>query len=229
MRKLREAFLEVAGPILPVALLVVFLQLAVVDVSGRLFARFLIGVVLVVVGLFLFLTGVNMGLIPVGEYIGAHLPERVKPWVLVVVVFMVGLVSTIAEPDVRVLSSVIESVTSGWPDAFALILIIGLGLGLALAVAVVRAILGVRLAVVLGVGYALVLALFPFVSPTFVAIALDSGATTTGPLTVPLIMAIGLGASRAIVGRSSLADGFGLIGVASLGPVILLVLVGLFV
>jgi len=70
--------------------------------------------------------------------------------------------------------------------------------------------------------------LFPFVSPEFIAISLDSGATTTGPLTVPLIMAIGLGVARTIGRRSSLEDGFGLIGIASLGPVILLAIIGLF-
>lgn len=227
-RRLREAFFEVAGPVLPVALLVVFLQLVVVRVPSHLFARFGIGVALVIVGLFLFLVGVRLGLIPVGEYVGAHLPERVPPWLLVVVVLILGFVATVAEPDVRVLSGVVDSVTGGWLTSSILVLIIGAGLGFALAVAVLRQIIGTRIGLIFGVGYVVVLALFPFVSPEFIAISLDSGATTTGPLTVPLIMAIGLGVARTIGRRSSLDDGFGLIGIASLGPVILLAIIGLF-
>lgn len=227
-RKLREAFFEVVGPVLPVALVVVFLQLVVVRVPSHLFARFGIGVVLVIVGLFLFLVGVRMGLIPVGEYVGAHLPERVPPWLLVGVVLVLGFVATIAEPDVRVLSDVIGSVSSGWLGAYALILVIGAGLGLALAGAVVRQVLGIRIGLILGIGYAFVLALFPFVSEEFIAVSLDSGATTTGPLTVPLIMAIGLGVARTVARRNSLEDGFGLIGIASLGPVVVLTIIGLF-
>ena len=227
-KRLREAFFEVAGPVLPVALVVVILQLLVVRVPTHLFMRFGIGVVLVIVGLFLFLVGVRMGLIPVGEYVGSHLPERVPAWMLVVVVLILGFVATVAEPDVRVLSDVIDSVSSGWLTSSVLVLVIGAGLGLALAGAVLRQILGTRMALIFGVGYAIVLALFPFVDPEFIAIALDSGATTTGPLTVPLIMAIGLGVARTVAKRNSLEDGFGLVGIASLGPVFVLTIIGLF-
>ncbi len=227
-RKIRDAFLEVAGPVIPVALLVAFLQLVVVRVPWELFARFGIGVVLVIVGLFLFLVGVRLGLIPVGEYVGAHLPERVPAWLLVGVVLIIGFVATIAEPDVRVLSDVIDSVSSGRLTSSVLVLIIGAGLGFALALAVLRQVTGVPIALVLGVGWAIVLALFLFVAPEFVAISLDSGWSTTGPLTVPLIMAIGLGVAHTVGKASSLGDGFGLIGIASLGPVLVLAIIGLF-
>ncbi len=227
-RKIRDAFLEVAGPVIPVALLVAFLQLVVVRVPWELFARFGIGVVLVIVGLFLFLVGVRLGLIPVGEYVGAHLPERVPAWLLVGVVLIIGFVATIAEPDVRVLSDVIDSVSSGRLTSSVLVLIIGVGLGFTLALAVLRQVTGVPIALVLGVGWAIVLALFLFVAPEFVAISLDSGWSTTGPLTVPLIMAIGLGVAHTVGKASSLGDGFGLIGIASLGPVLVLAIIGLF-
>ncbi len=227
-RKIREAFLEVAGPVIPVALLVAFLQLVGVRVPWELFARFGIGVVLVIVGLFLFLVGVRLGLIPVGEYVGAHLPERVPAWLLVGVVLIIGFVATIAEPDVRVLSEVIDSVSSGRLTSSVLVLIIGVGLGFTLALAVLRQVTGVPIALVLGVGWAIVLALFLFVAPEFVAISLDSGWSTTGPLTVPLIMAIGLGVAHTVGKASSLGDGFGHIGIASLGPVLVLAIIGLF-
>lgn len=229
MKKLRESFFEVAGPVLPVAILIVILQLLAVRAPGHIFARFGIGVALVVVGLFFFLLGVRMGLLPVGEYIGSHLPERVKPWLLAVVVFLMGTVATIADPDVRVLAALITDVTEGSMGGTTLILVIGAGLGLALALAVIRQILGIRPALIFGVGYLLILALFPFVSPTTIAVSLDSGSTTTGPLVVPLIMAIGLGVARTLMGRGRIEDGFGLVGIASMGPAVLLILVSLFI
>ncbi len=227
-RKIREAFFEVVGPVLPVALLVVFLQLVIVKVPGHLFARFCIGVALVIAGLFLFLLGVRLGLIPAGEHIGANLPGRVRTWILVLVVMVLGFVATVAEPDVRVLSDVIDSVSSGWLGSTALILTIGAGLGLALAAAVLRQIIGLRISVVLSAGYAIALVIFLFISPEFIAVSLDAGATTTGPITVPLILALGLGVARTVARAGSREEGFGLIGVASLGPVLLLALIGLF-
>jgi len=227
-RRLREAFMEVAGPVLPVAVVVVFLQLVVVKAPGHLFARFGAGVALVIVGLFLFLVGVRMGLIPVGEYIGARLPGMVRTSLLVAVVFALGFVATVAEPDVRVLSDVVGDVSGGRLGTTALVLVIGIGLGIALAGAVIRQILETRLALVFSVGYAMALTLFLFISQEFIAISLDSGATTTGPLTVPLILSIGLGVARNIAKRNSLEDGFGLVGIASLGPVLLLAIVALF-
>lgn len=227
-RRIREAFLEVVGPVLPVTALVVFLQLAVVRVSAALFLRFGIGVVLIIVGLFLFLLGVRIGLIPLGEHIGSHLPERVGPWLLAGLTLVLGFAATIAEPDVRVLSGVVGDVTEGRLQDTVLIVIIAAGLGLALTGAVVRQIVQARVAVVLGGAYAVALAVMPFVPQQYIAIALDSGATTTGPLTVPIIMALGLGVARTLVGRNTLEEGFGLIGIASVGPVLVLLIIGLF-
>ena len=227
-RRVRAIFTEVAGPVLPVVLVVVILQLAVVRVPNEIFFRFGVGVVLVLVGLFLFLLGAQLGLIPVGEYVGSHLPGRVRPWTMLVVVLLMGFVFTLAEPDVRVLAGSVDDVTAGSIPGNLFLLLVSVGLALALAGGVLRQLVRVRLALVFGFGYGIALMMLPFVSPQYVALAFDSGSTTTGSLSVPLILALGVGVAR-VTGDSSIEAGFGLVGVASLGPVVLLSIVGLFV
>lgn len=220
--------MEVAGPVLPVVLVVVVLQLAVVRLPAEIFLRFGVGVVLVLVGLFLFLLGAQLGLIPVGEYVGSHLPARVRPWTMLVVVLLMGFVFTLAEPDVRVLAGSVDDVTAGSMPGNLFLLLVSVGLALALAGGVLRQLVRVRLALVFGFGYGIVLMMLPFVSPQYVALAFDSGSTTTGSLSVPLILALGVGVAR-VTGESSVEAGFGLVGAASLGPVVLLSIMGLFV
>lgn len=225
--RLWKTLLEVAQPVLPVAGLIAFLQLVVVRLPWDLFARFGIGVVLVIIGFSLFLLGVRLGLLPLGEYVGSHLPGRVSVWIMVLVVLVLGFVATLAEPDVRVLAESVE--TAGSPiGRFAFILVVSAGLGLALAIAVLRQLTGVKMAYIFGLGYGAVLLMLPFSSRTFVALAFDAGSTTTGSLSVPLILALGLGVARTLGGRGSLGQGFGLVGIASMGPVILLTIIGLF-
>ncbi len=220
--------MEVAGPVLPVVLVVVILQLTIIRAPSELFVRFALGVIFVLVGLFLFLLGAQLGLIPVGEYVGSHLPARVRPWTMLVVVFLMGYVFTLAEPDVRVLAGSVDEVTGGSVPGNLFLLLISLGLALALAGGVLRQLVRVRLALVFGLGYGVSLMMLPFVAPQYVALAFDSGSTTTGSLSVPLILALGVGVAR-VTGESSIEAGFGLVGIASLGPVVLLSIMGLFV
>ncbi len=228
LRRVRAMFMEVAGPVLPVALVVVVLQLTVIKTPSELFVRFALGVVLVLAGLFLFMLGAQLGLIPVGEYVGSHLPARVRPWTMLVVVFLMGFVFTLAEPDVRVLAGSVDEVTEGSVPGNLFLLLISLGLALALAGGALRRLVRVRSALVFGLGYGVSLMMLPFVSPQYVALAFDSGSTTTGSLSVPLILALGVGVAR-VTGESSIEAGFGLVGIASLGPVVLLSILGLFV
>lgn len=219
--------MEVAGPVLPVTLVVVVLQLTVVRAPAEVFARFGLGVVFVLVGLFLFLTGVNMGLLPLGAYVGSNLPSRLRSAWMLVVVFMLGFVFTLAEPDVRVLALSVEEVTGGSIGSNVFLVVVSVGLALALAGGVFRQLVRLRLALVFGIAYGLILAVLPFVAPAFVALAFDSGSTTTGSLSVPLILALGVGMAR-VTGASTVEAGFGLVGIASAGPVLLLTLAGLF-
>ena len=147
---------------------------------------------------------------------------------MLVVVLLMGFVFTLAEPDVRVLAGSVDDVTAGSIPGNLFLLLVSVGLALALAGGVLRQLVRVRLALIFGFGYGIALMMLPFVSPQYVALAFDSGSTTTGSLSVPLILALGVGVAR-VTGDSSIEAAFGLVGVASLGPVVLLSIVGLFV
>jgi len=136
-------------------------------------------------------------------------------------------VATVAEPDVRVLAHQVDIVSEGQIGKTPLILTVALGIGFFVAMAVLRIILGLPIAYVLGGGYLLVLVLSLFTPPDFVPIAFDAGGVTTGPVTVPFILALGIGTASVLGGKSSIADGFGLVGLASIGPVIGVMLLGL--
>jgi hypothetical protein len=222
----KHSLLEAVSAIIPITGVVVLLQVTIIHMPSAVFARFLIGAVLVMIGLFLFLQGVKIGLLPMGEIIGGELPKRAGLPLILLTAFLLGFVVTIAEPDVRVLAHQVDVVSEGQIGKTPLILTVAVGIGLFVAMAVLRIILGIPIAHVLGGGYLLVLILSLFTPPDFVPIAFDAGGVTTGPVTVPFILALGIGTASVLGGKSSMADGFGLVGLASIGPVIGVMLLG---
>jgi len=140
---------------------------------------------------------------------------------------LLSFMATVAEPDVRVLSTVIESVSESSIQRNIMILSIALGVGFFVAASLLRIIYGIPLNHMLFVGY-LIVVLLAFVTPTdYLAIAYDSGGVTTGPVTVPVILALGVGISSVLKGKSELSESFGLIGLASLGPILSLMILGI--
>lgn len=218
---------EVLAAIIPITGVVAVLQVSIVHMPSVVFVRFLIGALLVMIGLFLFLQGVKIGLLPMGEIIGGELPKRAGLPLILLTAFLLGFVVTIAEPDVRVLAHQVDVVSEGQIGKTPLILTVAVGIGLFVAMAVLRIILGIPIAYVLGGGYLLVLILSLFTPPDFVPIAFDAGGVTTGPVTVPFILSLGIGTASVLGGKSSMADGFGLVGLASIGPVIGVMLLGI--
>lgn len=218
---------EVGLAVLPISLVVCLLQLLLLHMPWEVFARFVLGALFVACGLFLFLLGVRAGLLPMGEMIGAELPKRGSVKYLVFMSFVLGTAITIAEPDVRVLAHQVDLVSAGLVSRDILILVVALSVGVCVGGAVLRIVLGVPIVKVLTAGYAVILAL-SFVTPeTFLPIAYDAGGVTTGPVTVPFIIALGLGTVGVLRGRSSFSDGFGLVALASIGPVIGVMILGM--
>ena len=220
---------EVATAVLPVVCVVLLVHLLMVPLSTSLFVRFLIGVVLVFVGLLLFLFGVRHGLVPFGELLGNDLPRRGSAALVFLAVFLIAFATTAAEPAVQSLATQVQDAAQATVSHSVLVLMVSVGLALFAVVAILRLALGVPLMWIFFGGYTLCIALSLFVPERFVAVAFDASGTTTGPMTVPFLLAFGIGTAGVLQGRSGLADRFGLIGVASIGPVLSVLLLGLAV
>jgi hypothetical protein len=219
---------EVAAALLPVIILVVLLHLAVTDASPAILARFLAAGVMVYAGLVLFLLGVRISLLPMGRLVGSQLPQSGVMATVLVMTLVLGFITTFAEPDLRVLGKLVTAAT-GWQGGALLIPAVSLGVGLFLALAVLRVVVGFSTSLTLTLGFAVILVLTLLVPDSVTAIAFDAGAVTTGPVTVPFMLALGAGVSSVLRGRSELANSFGLIGIASMGPVLAVLLLGMLV
>lgn len=226
MKEIKRTVLEVIQAVLPITLTVVVLQLFFIKTPANLVFQLLIGACMVIVGMALFLLGVKIGLLPMGEAIGAELPKRGSLLYVIAIVFLVGFAVTVAEPDVIVLTNQIDVVSEGSISGNLLVYVIAIGIGFFVATAIVRIILGIPIAYLLAAGYVIILVLSFFTPADFVPVAFDAGGVTTGPMAVPIILALGIGFSSVLAGKSALSDGFGLIGLASIGPVIGVMLMG---
>ncbi len=224
--ELKENFMEVIQAVAPVTLVVVILQASIMSLPLVVFVRFLIGAVMVMMGLFLFLQGVKIGLLPMGEMIGGELPKRASLSFILLAAFVLGFVVTVAEPDVRVLAHQVDIVSEGRIGKNTLVFTVALGVAIFVCMAMLRIVLGMPIVYLLAGGYSLVLVLSFLTSPDFVPVAFDAGGVTTGPITVPFILALGIGTASVLGERSSVADSFGMIGLASIGPVIGVMLLG---
>ena len=224
---LKNKSLEVLKAMLPLVIVIIIMQFTLVKMPLEQFWQFLAGVVMAISGMILFLVGLEIGILPIGEAIGAELPKRRSFPLLIIVAFLLGFVATIAEPDVIVLTGQIASVTDGEISATFLTAVIGIGIAFFVTVAMLRIVFGFRMVYLLAVSYLLVIILSFFTPAEFVPVAFDAGGVTTGPMTVPIILALGLGFSSSLAGRSAISDGFGLIGLASVGPIIAIMIMGI--
>ncbi|HBT20286.1 MAG TPA: DUF1538 domain-containing protein [Peptococcaceae bacterium] len=225
MKNIKSTVVEVLLAVLPVTVIVIILQI-LLHLPLELMIQFLIGAAMISVGLILFLLGVRIGLLEIGEAIGAALPQTGKVWILVLFGFLLGTVVTVAEPDVRVLATQVDAVSGGAIPKNLLIITVGLGVGIFVALAIFRVILNIPLKYILLVSYTLVLILAALAPAEFAAVSLDAGGVTTGPLTVPFIISLGIGVASVMGGRSASADGFGYVALGSIGPILAVLLLG---
>lgn len=221
-------FKETAASVLPIVAIVTVLSLTFAPLGTGLTVRFILSGIMVVVGLTLLLAGVDLGITPIGERSGAALTAKRSLPLLLSVSFVIGLLVTIAEPDVQVLADQIRGVSPA-VNKWALVILIAVGVGLFMLLGLLRTILSLRLNYLLIVCYVL-LFILAFCSPTaFQGVAFDAGGATTGPMTVPFIMALGIGVASVRTkghteqgggsGGSQGDESFGLTGMASIGPV----------
>lgn len=211
-----EKLKETAASVIPIAAIVLLLGITIVPISTPLLIWFTIGSLLLTIGLTVFLMGVDMGITPVGERCGAALTARRNLLLLLGASFVTGLVVTAAEPDIQVFAEQVRGIFS-WVNKGQFTYSIAAGVGLFMSLGLLRMVVRVPLKLVYLVLYILLGVVAYFAPKAFMGIAFDSGGATTGPMTVPFIMALGLGVSAVRHDRNA---SFGLTGVASVGPVL---------
>ena len=220
--KLREKLLEALQAVLPIVAIVLVLCFTIAPVSPSILLCFLLGAVLIVVGIMFFTLGAEMSMTPMGERVGAVLTRSRKLPVILGVGFLLGFLITISEPDLQVLANQVPSIPNQ-----TLIFSVAAVVGLFLTVAFLRMLLGVALPPLLVAFYGLVFVLAAFVPREFLAVAFDSGGVTTGPMTVPFIMALGVGVSAIRGDRHAADDSFGLVALCSVGPILAVLILGI--
>ena len=208
-------FKETAVSVLPVMAIVLFLGLTFVPLDKYLLARFIIGGLLLIIGLTIFLLGVDLGIQPMGERCGAELTKKRSLALLLFVAFVIGFIVTAAEPDIQVFGDQVRGIFP-FVNKIAITFVIAAGVGLFIMLGLLRTVLKLSLKWTLFIAYTILFILSFFAPESFFGIAFDSGGATTGPMTVPFIMALGLGVSS--VSKDD-DNSFGLTGVCSIGPV----------
>jgi hypothetical protein len=217
--KIREAYTAV----LPISVIVLIASVALAPIPTGTILMFIVGAALLIVGMGFFTLGADMSMIPMGEGMGALLTKTTRLILTLSVSFVMGLIITIAEPDLQVLAGQAPSV-----HPLALILTVAVGVGLFLALAILRILFKIRLSLLLLAFYGLVFGI-AFLSPAnFIPVAFDSGGVTTGPMTVPFILAMGVGVASVRSDKNSQDDSFGLVALCSIGPILATLFLGIF-
>ncbi len=209
--------------VLPIAAIVVVLCLFVMPMQSDLLLCFLIGALLIVLGMGLFSLGAEQAMMPIGTKIGTALTKTKNLPLILGVSFLLGFAITVAEPDLQVLAQTVPHIKS-----IVLLITVGVGVGFFMTVCMMRILSGASLRWLLIGCYALIFALAAFTDRNFLSIAFDSGGVTTGPMTVPFILAMGLGVSMIRSDRSAEADSFGLVALCSVGPILSVLILGFF-
>lgn len=223
MNKLKSKIRESLQSVAPISLLVLVLCAVAVPMPAALVINFLIGTVLLIVGMGLFSLGADMAMMPIGEGVGRQITLLHKLIFSVGVCFLLGLIITVAEPDLQVLAHQLGGI-----PPMVLILTVAVGVGLFLVIGMLRPLFKISLAHVLWVCYGTAFLLSAFTPLKFIPVAFDSGGVTTGPITVPFIISLGVGLASMRHDRSSQEDSFGLVSLCSAGPIIMVLLLGMF-
>lgn len=225
IKNLSAKFKEAAFAVCPVAAIVLLLCLTVARVSFEFILSFLIATLFLIVGMTFFTLGADVSMMKIGQAIGSHVTKSRSIILVTVVCFVLGVIVTIAEPDLRVLAESVPIV-----ETYVMIIAVAVGVGIFLAISFFRVYLQIKLSYILIVMYGIVfaLALSPLIPADFVAAAFDSGGVTTGPITVPFIMALGVGLASVRGDKNSAEDSFGLVALCSIGPIFTVLLLGAF-
>jgi hypothetical protein len=218
---------EVAFALSPLLVFFLGFQVFMLKLPLKKVKDIIIGVVLTFLGLSLFLQGVHVGFLPVGTEIGIIAGQWPYQWILIPIGFILGFVATFAEPAVRVLNAEVDKVTSGYIPQKLMLYTLSIGVAISIALSMIRIIYGLPIWYFIGPGYLLALGMTLYSNETFTSIAFDAGGVATGPMTVTFILAIALGFSDTLEGRDPLIDGFGMIAIVAMAPILCVLFLGL--
>ncbi len=221
--QLKAKIMESLSAVLPITGIVLALSILLVPLDVGTVMMFIVGAVLLIFGMSMFQLGAEIAMSPLGEGIGVQLSKTKRIWLICLISFAMGVIITIAEPDLQVLAEQVPAVPN-----FTLVITVAVGVGIFLALAVVRILLKIDLSWLLMGLYAALLCFSFLVPDNFLAVAFDSGGVTTGPITVPFIMALGVGLSSVRSDKNSSSDSFGLVALSSVGPILAVMLLGCF-
>ena len=220
--KLNEKLQQSLAAVLPILAIVLILSFTIAPLPTSVLMAFLFGAVLLVVGMMFFSLGAELAMSPMGERVGACITKTRRVGIMLTLGFLLGFLITISEPDLQVLANQVQAVPN-----MVLIVTVAVGVGLFLCFAMLRMLLSVPLNTMLVGFYIVVFVLAMFVPKDFLAVAFDSGGVTTGPMTVPFIMAMGVGVSAIRSDKHSANDSFGLVALCSIGPILAVLILSL--
>lgn len=221
-QNLKEKCKEAVSAVVPIMVIVLLLCFSIAPMSPSIMLEYIIGAVMLVIGMMFFTLGAEMAMTPMGERVGSSMTRSKKLWIMVVLGFVLGFIITISEPDLQVLAEQVPSVPN-----MVIVIAVAVGVGIFLVVALLRILFSVPLPPLLVVFYAVVFGLALFTPKEFLAVAFDSGGVTTGPMTVPFIMALGIGISSIRSDKHAADDSFGLVALCSIGPILAVLLLGM--
>lgn len=226
--------------VFPIIVVIAFFQLAIIQKPFPQLGQTLFGIVLVVIGLFIFILGLESALFPIGEKMANEFALKGSPWWIILFGFALGFSTTIAEPALTVIAGKAGNLAAGagaiandkeaiGSFVFGLRFTVAFSVGLSIAIGVIRILKGWPLIWFIIGGYGLIVITTFFAPKEIIGIAYDSGGITTSTITVPLVTALGVGLATSIRGRNPMLDGFGLIALASLSPIVFVLAYGIFI
>lgn len=219
---LQDKFKEALASVLPITLIVMVLCFTISPIPNNMLVSFLTGAAMLIIGMAFFTLGADTAMTPIGTKVGSCITKSKSVWLIVFVSFLLGVIITISEPDLQVLANQVPTIPN-----LVLIGTVALGVGVFLVVAMLRILFGISLNTLLIIFYIIVFGLAMLVPKNFWAVAFDSGGVTTGPMTVPFIMALGVGVSSIRSDRHAGNDSFGLVALCSIGPILAVLVLGL--
>ena len=222
-QKLKEKTLESLAAVLPITVIVIIISIILVPMDIGILAMFLTGAFMLIVGMGFFQLGAELAMTPLGDGIGVQISKNKRILGIVLITFVMGVIITIAEPDLQVLASQVPSISGS-----ALVWTVAAGMGIFLVVSVLRILFRINLSTILMALYGLVFLVSIFTPGSFLSVAFDSGGVTTGPITVPFIIAMGVGFASVRSDKNASDDSFGLVALSSIGPILAVMLLGIF-